>query len=82
MNLQVVGTCYHGTLLAKSCYLRAENDKNACSIIVGPEGGFSEAEEAYLTTFSSGIGLPTYVLRVETAVVSLVTAVKLGEKFF
>ena len=82
LNLQVVGNCYHGTLLAKSCYLRAENDKNACSIIVGPEGGFSEAEEAYLTTFSSGIGLPTYVLRVETAVVSLVTAVKLGEKFF
>ena len=47
------------------------------SCIVGSEGGFSPDEEAFLTKISRGICLPTCVLRTETAVVSLLTILKI-----
>ena len=46
------------------------------SCLIGPEGGFSDAEEAFLSKISRGIHLPTCVLRTETAVVSLVAVLK------
>ncbi len=81
VNWKVLGCCFHGSLNGKIYHGVQEKLSRLYSIIVGPEGGFSENEEQYLSEFSSGICLPTCVLRTETAVVSLVTAVKVGEKF-
>ena len=81
VNWLELGSCYHGSLNGKTYYDVQESATNLCSIIVGPEGGFSDNEEQILSSVSSGICLPTCVLRTETAVVSLVTAVKVGEKF-
>ena len=44
--------------------------------VVGPEGGFSASEEEFLSRVSCGIHLPTYVMRVETAVVALMAVLK------
>ena len=46
------------------------------SAIIGPEGGFSTTEIQQLAAFSQAIRLPTHVLRVETAVVSLLAVLK------
>jgi RsmE family RNA methyltransferase len=46
------------------------------SVIIGSEGGFSPEEDKKLSTFSQAVRLPTHVLRVETAVVGLLTLLK------
>ena len=81
INWQELGCCFHGSLFGKPCLGGQENATDLYSIIVGPEGGFSEKEEQFLSSVSSGICLPTCVLRTETAVVSLITAAKLGTRF-
>ena len=81
INWQKLGCCFHGSLREKAYHWKQEGMPDLYSIIVGPEGGFSENEEQFLSGVSSGICLPTYVLRTETAVVSLITAVKLGDRF-
>ena len=82
------GYCIHGTLdTASSLSLHAQNtslfenfsptpSETRFSCLIGPEGGFSNDEEAFLSKISRGIHLPTCVLRTETAVVSLVTILK------
>lgn len=81
VNWQELGVCFHGSLYGKCYQDIQESTTNLYSIVVGPEGGFSENEEYFLNKVSTGIHLPTCVLRTETAVVSLITAVKLGAKF-
>ena len=81
INWQELGCCFHGSLFGKPCLGGQENATDLYSIIIGPEGGFSEKEEQFLSSVSSGICLPTCVLRTETAVVSLITAAKLGTRF-
>ena len=83
-----LGYCIHGSLdVASSLPSRAQNvsllknfsptpSETLFSCLIGPEGGFSDAEEAFLSKISRGIHLPTCVLRTETAVVSLVTILK------
>ena len=78
INWQALGCCFYGSLYGKSYQGIQESSTNLYSIVVGPEGGFSENEEYFLSKVSTGIHLPAYVLRTETAVVSLITAVKLG----
>ena len=46
--------------------------------IIGPEGGFSKLEEDILSKKSKGIHLPTPVMRVETAVVAVVSVMKVA----
>ena len=82
------GYCIHGTLdAASSLPSRAQNvsllknfsptsSETLFSCLIGPEGGFSDTEEAFLSKISRGIYLPTCVLRTETAVVSLLTILK------
>lgn len=81
LNVQSLGNCFHGSLRGHLGEKLQEQSSEVTSVVVGPEGGFSEKEEQLLSTFSAGISLPTCVLRVETAVVSLLTAVKLGGNF-
>ena len=90
MELQTLslGCCIHGSLdIASSLPSRAQNvsllknfsptpSETLFSCLIGPEGGFSDAEEAFLSKISRGIHLPTCVLRTETAVVSLLTVLK------
>jgi len=52
------------------------NSVSDVACIIGPEGGFSASEEEFLDQVSCGIHLPTYVMRVETAVVALMSVLK------
>lgn len=82
------GYCIHGSLdIASSLPSHAQNtslfenfspapSETLSSCLIGPEGGFSDDEETFLSKISSGIHLPTCVLRTETAAVSLVTILK------
>ena len=85
-----LGCCIRGTLDVAS--LQASPTQNISllgkfspapsetlfSCLIGPEGGFSDDEETFLTKVSRGIHLPTCVLRTETAAVSLLTILKVG----
>ena len=84
-----LGYCIHGTLGTASSLLPSSTQDTSLfetfspapsetlfSCLIGPEGGFSSDEEAFLSKISHGIHLPTCVLRIETAVVSLVTVLK------
>ena len=84
-----LGCCIHGSLDIASSLLPSSTQNTSLfetfspapsetlfSCLIGPEGGFSGAEEAFLSKISRGIHLPTCVLRTETAVVSLVTILK------
>ncbi|MCQ2956244.1 MAG: 16S rRNA (uracil(1498)-N(3))-methyltransferase [Opitutales bacterium] len=71
-----LGNCFHGSLNAAGAAIQLPQTSSVCSVVVGSEGGFTAAEEAFLATFSTPVCLPTYVLRMETAVVSLVAALK------
>ncbi len=71
-----LGYCYHGSLSAKKIISLNGTYRKVVSCIIGPEGGFSLKEEQLLAEFSQGICLPTCVLRVETAVVGLISVVK------
>jgi 16S rRNA (uracil1498-N3)-methyltransferase len=83
-----LGCCIHGSLDAASLQTSPTQDTSLLekfspapsetlfSCLIGPEGGFSDAEEAFLSKISRGIHLPTCVLRTETAAVSLVTILK------
>lgn len=76
LSKETLGCCFYGSLNAgKIVPEKISNVKNI-SCIVGPEGGFSSQEEQYLSEFSHGIRLPTCVLRVETAVVGLISVIK------
>ncbi len=46
------------------------------SVIIGPEGGFSEAEVKYFSGFAKTISLSKTILRAEVACVSAVSALK------
>lgn len=82
------GYCIHGSLDTASSQTSPTQDTSLLekfspapsetlfSCLIGPEGGFSDAEEAFLSKISRGIHLPTCVLRTETAVVSLLTILK------
>ena len=84
-----LGCCIHGSLDTASSLLpsHAQNvsllknfspppSGTLFSCLIGPEGGFSDDEETFLSKVSRGIHLPTCVLRTETAVVSLLTVAK------
>ena len=84
-----LGCCIRGTLDIASSLLPSSTQNTSLfetfspapsetlfSCIIGPEGGFSDAEEAFLSKISCGIHLPTCVLRTEPAVVSLLTVLK------
>ena len=83
-----LGCCIHGSLDVASSLPSPTQDTSFLesfsptpsealfSCLIGPEGGFSSDEEAFLSKISRGIHLPTCVLRTETAVVSLVTILK------
>lgn len=73
----ISGICFHGSLNIPSQTLPTPNDLTEFSIIIGPEGGFSPNEESFLNTFSIPLRLSTYVLRVETAMVSLISVLKM-----
>ncbi len=82
LDFKNLGYCFHGSLKENFNNKNPKEGGNTYSAIVGPEGGFSDSEEEFLNTFSSSIHLPTYVLRVETAVVSLITTIKMNEGNF
>lgn len=73
-----VGFCIHGSLTTStfSQPVVPSPKEKLYSAIVGCEGGFSEEEERFLEKISQKTCLPTGVLRVETAVVSLLTLLK------
>ena len=71
-----LGYCFHGSLNANKAVPSELDAVKNISCIIGPEGGFSPQEELYLSEFSYGICLPTCVLRVETAVVGLISVIK------
>ena len=71
-----LGYCFHGSLNANDAVFSKRDNQKNISCIIGPEGGFSPQEELYLSEFSQGICLPTCVLRVETAVVGLISVIK------
>ena len=50
-------------------------DRGAWAVLIGPEGGFSEAERAYLTKlpFTHGVSLGPRILRADTAAVAALT---------
>lgn len=73
----VLGVCFYGSLSTISQSLPAPTALTGFSGIIGPEGGFSSNEESFLNKFSTPIHLPTYVLRVETAMVSLISVLKI-----
>ncbi len=72
-----LGGCFHGSFNASESAIQLTQKPSLYSVVVGPEGGFTAAEEAFLATFSTPVCLPTYVLRMETAVVGLVAALKM-----
>ena len=67
--------CLHGA--ARGAEL---GKRGAQSVLVGPEGGFSPAEEAMLAAHAQIVPchLPTGILRTDTAVVALLTAALVG----
>lgn len=71
-----VGRCYFGSVEAATMPLPTLELESSITCIVGPEGGFSSQEEAVLKQFATPIHLPTCVMRVETAVVALVSVLK------
>lgn len=71
-----LGYCFQGSLNANKAAPAELGAVKNISCIIGPEGGFSPQEELYLSEFSHGICLPTCVLRVETAVVGLISVIK------
>lgn len=71
-----LGNCFYGSLQAVKSSLPKNVEGNVFSGIIGPEGGFSSNEEQVLAKVACGICLPTQVLRVETAVVSLLSVMK------
>lgn len=81
LDFKNLGCCFHGSLREDLNVNIQEKGGSVYSVMVGPEGGFSDSEEEFLNSFSSRIHLPTYVLRVETAVVSLMTAIKIRANF-
>lgn len=76
LTKESLGYCFHGILNAPKTVPAGFNNVKNISCIIGPEGGFSAQEEQYLSEFSHGICLPTCVLRVETAVVGLISVIK------
>lgn len=50
--------------------------KGPFSVIIGPEGGFSEKEVEYFSSFAKTISLSKTILRAEVACVSAVSALK------
>lgn len=73
-----VGHCYFGNLEMTQSGIPVLKDEDNISCIVGPEGGFSPQEVVFLKTFATPIQLPTCVLRVETAVVGLLSVLKMN----
>ena len=83
-----LGYCIHGSIDTTSSLPSPTQDTSLLesfspapsetlfSCLIGSEGGFSDTEEAFLSKISRGIHLPTCVLRTETAVVSLLTVLK------
>ena len=71
-----VGRCYFGSVEAATMPLPTSKLESTIACIVGPEGGFSPQEETVLKRFAIPIHLPTCVMRVETAVVALVSVLK------
>lgn len=63
--------CLYGSLRHEPKPFIKKGHSMAC--VIGPEGGFSEEEETFLSTLAIPVRLSPYVLRVETAVVSAVT---------
>ena len=49
--------------------------KSGSAVLIGPEGGFSEKERAFLSAQSKvvPVGLGSYILRAETAVVAVLS---------
>ncbi len=72
LNLDV---CLYGTLHSNQEWPVIKG--NQLGFMVGPEGGFSEQEEGFLSSFAQGLHVPTCVLRSETAVVALASAIKI-----
>ena len=71
-----MGHCYFGSLSSEKNFFPKFQNETLIACVVGPEGGFSVQEESFLSEFSTPIQLPTYVLRVETAVVALIATLK------
>lgn len=72
-----LGACFYGSLNASESAVQLPKTQSLYSVVVGPEGGFTADEEVLLATFSTPVYLPTYVLRMETAVVGLVATLKM-----
>ena len=73
MNL---GHSYWGSLEATQTDFIEHKEETPVACIIGPEGGFSSQEEDALKQFATPIHLPTCVMRVETAVVGLISVLK------
>ena len=73
-----VGHCFFGSLESAQTSFPDLKNEPAVACIVGPEGGFSTSEESFLNTFATPLHLPTCVLRAETAVVALLSILKMN----
>ena len=71
-----IGRCYFGSVETTTTLLPTSELDPSTTCIVGPEGGFSSQQEAVLCQFATPIHLPTCIMRVETAVVALVSVLK------
>lgn len=67
----------------KTVFFAYENSNNAINkfsgdfaVIIGPEGGFSEKENEYFSTFANNISLGKTILRAEVACVASVSMLK------
>ncbi len=55
---------------------KIENFSGNFAVIIGPEGGFSDAENKYFSTFAKNISLSKTILRAEVACVASVSMLK------
>ena len=76
LSVEDLGCCFHGSLNVEKKIPLDATRSSKISCIIGPEGGFSSQEELVLSKLSHGVCLPTCVLRVETAVVGLISVLK------
>ena len=71
-----IDQCYFGSVEVEPMPFVSQKIASSVACIVGPEGGFSPQEESTLRQFATPIHLPTCVLRIETAVVALISVLK------
>ena len=71
------GFCLENVFFAyENSSKKIENFNGDFAVIIGPEGGFSESENQYFSSFAKNISLSKTILRAEVACVASVSMLK------